>query len=819
ALIVISVLSSAPPIVLHIDRTDFSTQNCTEIPDMGKKKRAATAAWRAAAATSQPTYTTMSPATQLVATVAPADPPVTIAANEPAPALTQQPNDSHARTACPAHPAPSIALHTTSGSPNAISAPRNASAASFATEREPDGNLAPATVKPREPRSVQTHLAPVTALRTSNVHTVTTGDAREPARSNIRPTAAALEPLDSADEPRSTRGANERPPPDLGAPANHDALPALSEPHHTSHAVPAVGEHHITSTPSPNASHTQFPALLAGPAATFAALATSIEQRGPPDSFLASPAPVFALHDPHDTVPHDPQHTRTRTRPATSIEEVDEGLVAQIQKTAEDEGWAEGCDAGTVVGRASGYREGYEAAKREVSNTISGPDGVPVVDTTPSPMASLTSRTDPAYAVPRAGPTTPLLASGVEPEQLLAPHADEPGKVLSANANTTPASSISDVDTIDGRLLQQIRREAYSRGYANGGDDAREDFQAALDQKRLDGYVAGREEEYRTWVDKKVADRSQLDLLKFWEGFKAAQQVAGASSILTCERADAHTQTDAPIAPPPHRMLSQFHPDLSHERKAGRTEGRDAGYLDGLEIGRKMGLMEGRERGFADGKFAGVQAGRVLERVEVRRIARPSVHVQTDDRPVRTYVDIAIRTSPTACIDAAMQTLPLYAAAMPFIEDPDPTLLDPTHLKEIMVTALYDGHAAGLKEGRHVGLQEGIKVGRECTRAEACRIMRTSCQVQTDDPPTLVHVHTAVAPAPFSWADDADSLPIRPPPPLSLWIHTATSPAFSAAWHSSITVPSIQVTTVFSTVLALINPACTPCSSSAALCF
>ncbi|TFY75836.1 hypothetical protein EWM64_g8177 [Hericium alpestre] len=150
---------------------------------------------------------------------------------------------------------------------------------------------------------------------------------------------------------------------------------------------------------------------------------------------------------------------------------------------------------------------------------------------------------------------------------------------------------------------------------------------------------------------------------------------------------------------------------------------------EGLEAGMMMGRKEGREGGYREGYEA--------------------ARCETDDGPVRTYVDIAIRTSPTACTNAAMQTLLLYVAAMPFIEDPDPALLDPTHLKEIVVMALHDGHAVGLKEGRHVGLHEGVKIGHEHTRAEACCITHTSCQVQTDDLPTPVHIHAAVLPAPF----------------------------------------------------------------------
>ncbi|TFY74706.1 hypothetical protein EWM64_g9306 [Hericium alpestre] len=66
-----------------------------------------------------------------------------------------------------------------------------------------------------------------------------------------------------------------------------------------------------------------------------------------------------------DAAPSMSHTTATPARLATSIEDIDADLLAHIRKTAEDEGWEEGCDAGTVLGRARGYQEGYDAAKCE----------------------------------------------------------------------------------------------------------------------------------------------------------------------------------------------------------------------------------------------------------------------------------------------------------------------------------------------------------------------------------------------------------------------------------------------------------------------
>ncbi|TFY77158.1 hypothetical protein EWM64_g6853 [Hericium alpestre] len=59
-----------------------------------------------------------------------------------------------------------------------------------------------------------------------------------------------------------------------------------------------------------------------------------------------------------------------------------------------------------------------------------------------------------------------------------------------------------------------------------------------------------------------------------------------------------------------------------------------------------------------------------------------------------------------------------HAATTLLFEEPDGELLNPAYLKEIVATALHDGHVAGLKEGRNVGFREGLEAGKRTGRVE-----------------------------------------------------------------------------------------------------
>ncbi|TFY75831.1 hypothetical protein EWM64_g8179 [Hericium alpestre] len=552
---------------------------------MGKKKRATTAAWRAAAAASLPLPTITSLATPLVATITFADLSGPNTANEPPPALTQQPNDSHARTACPAHPAPSIAPHSISASSNSTPTSRSYPAPLFSNESEPDRRPVPAECETRNERP---HPAPHTTSSASQTPPATPHDSRTLAHRAIRPSAAenksekGLEP--HMEDERTASNAQRGHAPRVSTPAplasnmraeTPDDAPAPPRPFARPHtSANELGDHRgVRADDTTGANQHHFPSPVPSPSST--PHAAHLAQHAPTASNNA-PAPAHNdVKPPTPGIePDEPRMAAAYQPPVPEPAFVDRALHNDIVATAIQKGY----EAGLKAGRNSGFREG------------------------------LAVRT-------KAGPSARREEDSSESTKQGSPEA------------STPASLAMSIDEIDADLLARIRKEA----------------------------------EYGVWE----------------EGLEAGMTM-------------------------------------------GRKEGREAGYSEGLEAGRKMGIMEGRERGFEDGKSAGVQAGRVLERVEVRRIARPSVHVQTNNQPVRTYADAAVRTSespPTPHADTAMQTLPLYAAAMPLIEDPDPALLNPMHLKEIVVMALSDGHAAGLKEGWNVGLQEGLATGRKGCRS------------------------------------------------------------------------------------------------------
>ncbi|TFY74018.1 hypothetical protein EWM64_g9994 [Hericium alpestre] len=131
-----------------------------------------------------------------------------------------------------------------------------------------------------------------------------------------------------------------------------DASPALSMAHGSPLNVSAIAEQ--SDCPAHD-SHTPL-VTSTGPTAMLAALAACISIHGPLDIILTSHVPVLAhpdsridaTHDIADTSANPEPNTNAREpikRRATTIDEINEGLLAWICEDATEQGWQDGWDA------------------------------------------------------------------------------------------------------------------------------------------------------------------------------------------------------------------------------------------------------------------------------------------------------------------------------------------------------------------------------------------------------------------------------------------------------------------------------------------
>ncbi|TFY74443.1 hypothetical protein EWM64_g9569 [Hericium alpestre] len=477
---------------------------------MGKKQ---TAARRAAAPAAVATATCPAPSPITPAVLD--DLAVTATAldfvREPTPVPTQP---SHDASSCLAHRTSTSASYVPTPATHGVSIPRSSIMHSHTTgieSGEPHDAIRRNTCNPRHqdmhPTSHTTYLHPATHhyLQTRNGNTV-----HAYAIAGELETYQGVHPKNEAhadDEhtqyiPRGTIPVQHAPCPTSHASCTHVVNPHnmpkpptyTAQPHATTNGREnEVGARERAYTAQMPNGPAQAPFLTpAGLTATLAALMACIPVHGPPNVFFACHAPILVHTDPRiavshkltkdatDSKPHaDPQ--RPTARRATSIDEIDEDLLACIHGASEERGWQGGWDAGEVHGRAEGYREGCEVAKCEVSTTSRVPDTV-------DPAA----HSDSTHSVPRPSPIKQSPAPGFELGLSLTTPADELCEAHDANANSVSTSNdvrpqwATSLFELDPNLFHKILDQGKHKGRKAGRIEGREE-----------GYKEGHEEGYR----------------------------------------------------------------------------------------------------------------------------------------------------------------------------------------------------------------------------------------------------------------------------------------------------------------------------------
>ncbi|TFY82846.1 hypothetical protein EWM64_g1168 [Hericium alpestre] len=232
--------STLPPATAH-------SHHHTQLPDMGKNKHAAKAAWRAAARAAPPLH-------PLVTTVTLVDTPSASAMRE-SPMTTQQPHVSH----------------------------------------EADATRVSRAAAPAQP-------------------TIDASLVLEPASTDVQPTTPVAIAMPQTHEHCTSNS----------CPEPHEPPPALTTPISMSNDVPAASLQQLHVSQHPDmliALHTPLPTLSASATTAVAVLAAAINVLGPPTVILAYPTQLLCRAKDFS---HEFDVLVPRTRPATSIEEIDE---------------------------------------------------------------------------------------------------------------------------------------------------------------------------------------------------------------------------------------------------------------------------------------------------------------------------------------------------------------------------------------------------------------------------------------------------------------------------------------------------------------
>ncbi|TFY73950.1 hypothetical protein EWM64_g10062 [Hericium alpestre] len=270
---------------------------------MGKNKRAAKAAWRAAARAALPLPTTTNIGHPLIATAAPFDTHAALVDTPSASAVRESPQQLRV-----SHEA------------DATHAPR------AATPTYPTIDI----TLVREPAIVDAHAKEPVAIATPQMH--------------------VAHELDSCPEPR-------------------DMPPALTMPTSTPFdTIDTTVQQTRVSNPANTliAPRTPIPALSASATTAVVVLAAAIDVLGPPTVFLAC---LMHLFDRAEDLSHELDALAPRICPATSIEEIDEDLLANIIEDAQSltriEARREVRVKALEEGRERGWKEGLEEGRRE----------------------------------------------------------------------------------------------------------------------------------------------------------------------------------------------------------------------------------------------------------------------------------------------------------------------------------------------------------------------------------------------------------------------------------------------------------------------
>ncbi|TFY82442.1 hypothetical protein EWM64_g1570 [Hericium alpestre] len=456
-------------------------------------------------------------------------------------------------------------------------------------------------------------------------------------------------------------------------PEQPDSPPALTKPISTSndvspsfHQLPPIGTHADTLT----ALRAPFPALYI-PAVTD--LTTAIDAAGPPSVFLACPTHLSCRAE---DLSHELDTSVPLTCPATSIEEIDEDLLANIIEDAQsltrieawhevrlkaleeghERGWKEGFEEGQKIarrevraeaqkrerawkdgyelGRWEGHREGIEVVRTEVS-TPSGVDASIQTDIS-SHSHSPSLNTIPA---------TSYVNTGVQSD---APPHPFPSRADSQPPNPTGASTTA--SRIDADVQTHDLTPTHAIPHVNA--DVQTD-DPALDTPSTPTSACNTTPRFDpttprvdTGIQSDAPARVLAPTTRIHVGVQADAPAQPNSSHL-----DSRTPFVTGVhvhATPPHlmspssdnahasvparaRTIHEIDHDLLRKiiatasargEAAGMKKGEHSGFQEGMEAGRKSGTREGHTEGLRE--------GREQYRLEASRTSRAVAAVQTD---------------------------------------------------------------------------------------------------------------------------------------------------------------------------------------------